>query len=95
MIVLFAQEAEDDIEAIEDDLSGVDPDLVDRFNADVLETIRYVVQFPRGSQVRSEKFRFAHLGAFQYSLIYSLEEDKILVHRVYHMRQKPLKRYSG
>ncbi|MBK9419827.1 MAG: type II toxin-antitoxin system RelE/ParE family toxin [Flavobacteriales bacterium] len=95
MILAFAQQAEDDLKAIEDDLSGVDAALVDLFNAEVIETLRYVLQFPRGYQVRFEKYRFAHLGAFQYSLIYSLEKDKIVVHRVRHMRQKPLKRYSA
>ena len=95
MILAFAQEAVDDLEAIEEDLGTVDTSLVDRFNADVIETLRYVLQFPRGTQVRFGKYRFAHLASFQYSLFYSLEEDTIVVHRVRHMRQWPLKRFSG
>lgn len=95
MTLLFAQEAKDDIEAIGDDLGEVDVALADRFNADVIETLRYVVKFPRGSPARFEKYRLAHLDSFKYSVIYSLEVDKIVVHRVRHMRQKPLKRYLG
>ena len=58
-------------------------------------TLAYIEKFPKGIQVRRSPFRFAPLAVFRYSIIYALEGDDLVVYRVRHMLQKPLKRYFG
>ena len=48
---------------------------------------------PGGYRVRRSPFRFAMVGRFRYFIIYVIEDDVIVIHRVRHMHQRPLKRY--
>jgi plasmid stabilization system protein ParE len=72
-----------------------DGQMAKRFEEDVDRTFSYIIQFPQGFQERKPPFRFAPLGTFRYSIIYSIEEDDIIVYRVRHMHQRPIKRYFG
>lgn len=66
-----------------------------RFEEDVDRTFSYITQFPYGFQERKPPFRFAPLRTFRYSIIYSMEDDEIIVYRLRHMHQRPMKRYFG
>lgn len=93
--VLISSDAEEDIEKIRVTLIASGPDMGERFHQDVAETLRYLAQFRGGLQVRSKVYRYVPLQIFRYHLIYSIEGTKVVVHRVRHMHQRPLKRYFG
>ena len=40
-------------------------------------------------------FRFAPLRKYKYQVIFSIGQNRITVHRIRHMHQRPLKRYFG
>lgn len=66
-----------------------------RFREELERCWRYIAQYPRSFQVRYRNFRYAPLAVFNYSVIYSVDMYGIVVHRIYHMHQQPLKRYFG
>lgn len=66
-----------------------------RFEEAIETEFRYIRQFPNGYQVRRPPFRFAIVGRSRYFVIYAVEGEDVVVHRVRHMSQRPLKRYFG
>ena len=66
-----------------------------RFIAALEAELNYIKRFPRGYQFRKPPYRFAMLNTFKFFLIYVVEEDEVVVHRVRHIHQKPLMRYFG
>ncbi|MGV9012557.1 MAG: type II toxin-antitoxin system RelE/ParE family toxin [Flavobacteriales bacterium] len=71
------------------------PDAGPRFREELERCWRYIAQYPGGFQVRYRNFRYAPLAVFNYSVIYSVDMHAIIVHRIRHMHQQPLKRYYG
>ncbi len=66
-----------------------------RFRNELERCWRYIIQYPHGFQIRHRQFRYAPLAVFPYHVIYSVGQRSIVVHRIRHWHQKPLKRYSG
>ena len=95
MDLRMAAAAEEDIEHARLHLNTESPGIGDRFHADVLDTLRYVLLHPKGFQVRNEHFRHTPLSTFRYVVIYSIEADHIVVHMVWHMHRRTLKNYFG
>ena len=95
MKVLISSAAEEDIDGIRITLDTDGLNLSERFHQDVAQTLRYIAQFPGGIQIRSKFYRYVPLQIFRYHLIYSIEGDFVVVHRVRHMHQRPLKLYFG
>ena len=50
---------------------------------------------PPGYQVRKEPFRAFVLEKFPYVVWYAVEGGDVVVYRVRHGRQRPLRKYSG
>ncbi len=88
-------EAEEDIELARLFYEAEALGLGERFHADVLATLDYIGLWPKGFQLRYLHYRFAPLAVFPFHIIYSLEGDFIVVHRIRHMHQRPLRRYFG
>ncbi|MBZ0206016.1 MAG: type II toxin-antitoxin system RelE/ParE family toxin [Flavobacteriales bacterium] len=84
-----------DLDRARKSFSDGDGMAVARFEADMEQTLAYIEQFPNGFQERRPPFRFAPLAVFRYSIIYALEGNDVVVYRVRHMPQKPLKRFFG
>lgn len=95
MEVFISLQADADIAEAQTYFDSDGREIGERFHQDVLETLGYIAQFPGGAQIRSGHFRFAPLGKFKYIFIYSIEVDCVVVHRLRHMRRRPLKRYFG
>ena len=66
-----------------------------RFRTDLERCLQIIQQYPGGAQVRYRNYRSTPIEAFNYLLIYAVRTNCIIVHRVRHMRQKPLRRYFG
>ena len=95
MIVRTSCDADKDIEKVWFHFETERPGKGDLFHADVLDTIGYILQYPGGFQLRYRHFRFAPLAVFRYYIIYSIEDEAIVIHRIRHMHQRPMKRYFG
>ena len=72
-----------------------DRDLADRFRQQLIKTFSYILQHPGGFQIRYQNYRYAPLDVFKYHVIYSYRGKMITVHRIRHMRQEQIRRYSG
>ena len=95
MIVRTSSDADQDIERVCFQFESERPGKGDLFHTDVLDTIGYILQYPGGIQLRYRHFRFAPLAVFRYYIIYSIEDEAIVIHRIRHMHQRPMKRYFG
>jgi len=93
--IIIRPQAEADLDRAHRWYDTGDGQVAKRFVEDVDRTFSYIAQFPQGFQERKSPFRFAPLGKFRYSIIYSIEDDAIIVYRVRHMHQRPMKRYFG
>ncbi len=93
--IVFRPEADADLVKALWWYSAGDGQVAKRFEEEVEGTIGYISQFPNGFQIRRPPFRFAPLGKFRYSIIYSVDDNTIIVYRVRHMHQRPLRRYFG
>ena len=88
-------EAEEDTEQAWFTLETIRPEEGERFHAEIRATLDYIEAWPRGFQVRYRFYRFAPLAVFRYHMVYSIEREFIVVHRIRHMHQCPLERYYG
>jgi plasmid stabilization system protein ParE len=95
MEVLYSAEADRDIDEAWFALETGHPGEGERFHADIRATMAYIEGWPRGFQIRYGHYRFVPLAVFRYHIIYSIEGEFIVVHRIRHMHQRPLKRYFG
>jgi plasmid stabilization system protein ParE len=95
MEVRYSEEADHDIDEAWSTLETSRPGEGERFHAEVRATMAYIELWPRGFQIRYSHYRFVPLAIFRYHIIYSIEGEFIVVHRIRHMHQKPLKRYFG
>lgn len=76
-------------------LEGLNSDAGPRFRDELERCWRYIIQYPNGFQIRQRQFRSAPLAVFPIHVIYSVGERSIVVHRIRHMHQRPLKHYFG
>jgi len=65
------------------------PGLGDRFISEVEGTLMLLVERPRIGQLMDNVFRRVVLDRFPYSLIYSIEPEKIWILAVAHQRRRP------
>ena len=85
----FHAEAEEEfIEASQFYNSRV-PGLGDRFISEVEQAILLLTEKPRIGQLMDEVFRRVVLDRFPYSIIYSIELEKIWIVAVAHQRRRP------
>ena len=95
MEIRVSSQAEEDIEKNRSYLEAHSPGIEERFHADVMDCLRYIEQHPGAFQIRSKTYRYAPLSIFHFHIVYSIEGSNVVVHRVRHMNQRPLKRYFG
>jgi plasmid stabilization system protein ParE len=95
VILKVTPQANKDALRIQRELEGFSTGMGVRFREELERCWRYVLQYPGGFQFRFRNYRYTPLAIFQYHVIYSLRGEIIIVHRIRHMRQQPLKRYFG
>jgi plasmid stabilization system protein ParE len=95
MALIITDRAGQEVDEIQASLEADGPGKGVGFRSDLIATLRYVQQFPGGFIVRYKAFRFAPLQKYKYHVIYSIGHNRITVHRIRHMHQRPLKRYSS
>ena len=71
------------------------PGLGDRFRVEVLICLRHIEVHPSMFAVRREPFRPARLKKFPYIIWYTIDIVDVVVYRVRHEKQRPLKRFIG
>mgnify|MGYP001599609282 CR=1 FL=1 len=92
--IIIRPQAEADLERARQWHDTGDGHIAKRFEKDVDRTFNYIAQFPQGFQEQSH-LSFHAIGDIPLPIIYSIEEDDIIVYRVRHMHQRPIKRYFG
>lgn len=93
--LIITDRAEQEVDEIQASLEEDGPGKGIDFRTDLIVTLRYVQQFPGGFSARHKAFRFAPLRKYKYHVIYSIGQNRITVHRIRHMHQRPLKRFFG
>lgn len=91
----ISKEAGEDIELARLFYEAQRHGLGDRLHHEVRVAMDYIEASPKGFQVRYQYYRFAPIGVFPYIIIYSLEGEFIVIHRVRHTSQRPLRRFFG
>lgn len=71
------------------------PGLGERFRRDLHECLRFVMENPPGFAVRKKEYRAALLSDFPYVVWYAMEGEDVVVYRVRHGRQKPLRKFTN
>jgi hypothetical protein len=67
----------------------------ERFEDAVDAELTFIRQYPFGYQLRRPPYRFAMVVRFEYFVIDAVVEDVLVIYRIRHMHQRPLKRYFG
>jgi plasmid stabilization system protein ParE len=70
-------------------LEGRAPNLGRRFLDEVLRAEKFIAEFPEGSQEVAPGIRKHPIRKFPYSLIYSVENDEIVIWAVAHGSRRP------
>ncbi len=91
--LIITDRAEQEVDEIQASLEEDGPGKGVDFRTDLIATLRYVQQYPGGFSARYKTFRFAPLRKYKYQVIYSIGQNRITVHRIRHMHQRPLKRF--
>ena len=63
-----------------------------RFRNAMRECLQFIVENPPGSAIRRSPYRAVRVGKYPYIVWYAVEGDNIVVYRVRHGKQRPLKR---
>ena len=71
------------------------PGLGERFRRDLFESLRFVVEHPPGYAIRKAQYRPVLLGKFPYVVWYAVEGADVVVYRVRHGKQRPLRKFTG
>jgi len=61
----------------------------ERFDTEVQRASRLIAEYPHGWPVERGEIRRFVLHTFPFKLLYAIEEDRVLVLAVMHMRQRP------
>jgi plasmid stabilization system protein ParE len=67
----------------------------ERFEDAVDAELTFIRQYPLGYRLRRPPYRFAMVVRFEYFIIYAVIEDVLVIYRIRHMHQRPLRRYFG
>ncbi len=65
------------------------PGLGDRFKKEIKDAVSRIIMFPKGWSVEKGDIRRCLLHKFPYKILYSVEEDHILVIAIAHQHRKP------
>lgn len=71
------------------------PGLGELFRRDLFASLRFVVENPPGFGIRKDPYRPVLLEKFPYIVWYAVEGDDIVVYRVRHGKQRPLRKFTG
>lgn len=66
-----------------------------RFRNALQDRLKFIEENPPGYAIRRKAHRPAHINKFPYVVWYCMEGDDIVVYRVRHGKQRPLKKYTG
>jgi len=95
LVFLVSLAARNDAVKVQRHLESQQAGLAERFQKDLADCWASIIAHPRGYQVRYRRFRYAPLAVFKYQVIYSVGRKAVVIHRVRHAHQRPLKRYAG
>lgn len=65
------------------------------FRNSLQECLRFIGANKPGYAIRRNPYRPARVGKFPYIVWYAMEGEDIVVYRVRHGKQRPLKKYAG
>ncbi len=66
-----------------------------RFRNALRACLQFIVENPPGFSIRRSPYRAFHVGKYPYIVWYAVEGDDIVVYRVRHGKQRPLRKFSG
>ncbi len=95
MGVVFREQAREDIRNamawFRDRRDGSEDCFEDAVDAE----LAFLRRYPFGYQLRRPPYRSAMVERFEYFIIYAVVGEVLVIHRLRHMHQRPLKRYFG
>jgi len=68
--------------------------LGERFLDSIMETTHFLEQNPLLFQKVYKNFRQAPVKIFPYILLYKIEENEVIIYRVFHTKRNPVKKYK-
>ena len=71
------------------------PGLGERFRRDLFSSLQFAVENPPGFAIRKGPYRPVLLEKFPYIVWYAVDGDDIVVYRVRHGKQRPLRKFTG
>ena len=71
------------------------PGLGERFREDLRICLQFILNNPPGFAERKKPYRAAMLERFPYVVWYAMESNDVVVYRVRHGKQRPIRRFSG
>ncbi len=71
------------------------PGLGERFRYELRDCLRFMEEHPHRFALRRPPFRAARLSRFPYVVWYAIEGNDLVVYRVRHVKQRPLKQFEG
>ncbi|NUO07716.1 MAG: type II toxin-antitoxin system RelE/ParE family toxin [Candidatus Brocadia sp.] len=60
-----------------------------RFKQEVEQSIRRIIEYPKASSIERGDIRKRSLHKFPYKILYSIENDHILIIAIAHLHRKP------
>lgn len=93
-MLVFKEEALEEIRAAHEWYEERVPGLGDRFRRDLHDSLRFVEKHKPGYRIRKDPFRAVVLKKFPFVVWYAVEGGAIVIYRVRHGRQRPLGRFS-
>ncbi len=86
--IVWSRDADRDLRRIEIWLDSIDPDLTDRFVDDLVVSTRRLLDFPLSAPATAiTGIRKLSLQRFDYILLYTIEDDRIVIVRMRHGRE--------
>lgn len=71
------------------------PGLGEQFRRDLRNSLSFVVKSAPGYAIRKDPYRAAVLERFPYIVWYAVEGPNIVVYRVRHAKQRPLRKFTA
>jgi len=94
-MLIFKEEALQEIRQVQLWYELQKPGLGERFRHDLFNSLSFVVKNPPGFAIRKDPYRPVLLEKFPYIVWYTVEGGDIVVYRVRHGKQKPLQKFTG
>lgn len=94
-MLIFKEEALQEIRQAQLWYEVQKPGLGERFRRDLFSSLKFVVDNPPGFGIRKAPYRPVLLETFPYIVWYAVEGDDIVVYRVRHGKQRPLRKFTS